>query len=92
MEEQEIEIHYDVQNDQYDGQQENGVEIPFNRINDDTLRNLISEFVTREWNESGGGHFSLEDKVNQVLHQLEERKARVVFDLTAQTANIVVSR
>lgn len=29
--------------------EEEGIEIPLDRINLDTLRNMLSEFVTREW-------------------------------------------
>jgi uncharacterized protein YheU (UPF0270 family) len=68
---------------------EDGVEIPFDRINPDTLRNLISEFVTREGDEVGHARYSLEEKIEQVLQQLREKKAKVVFDLNSQTCNIV---
>jgi len=68
---------------------EDGVEIPFERINPDTLRNLISEFVTREWEEVGDTEHTLDDKICQVIRQLQERKAKVVFDLKSGTCNIV---
>jgi len=68
---------------------EEGVEIPFERINPATLRNLISEFVTREWEELGNSDHTLDDKISQVIRQLQERKAKVVFDLTSGTCNII---
>ena len=71
--------------------QEDGVEVPLDRISADTLRNLIAEFVTREWEELGNSRYTLDDKINQVYRQLEEKKARVVFDLRTNTCNIVVS-
>jgi uncharacterized protein len=89
MQEREIEVQYDEQQKQ---QEENGVEIPFDRISPDILRNLISEFVTREWEELGDGCFTLDNKIEQVRQQLEEKKAKVVFDLSSNTANIVVGR
>ena len=88
MTEQDIEIHDDDQNDH----REDGLEIPYERIDPDTLRTLISEFVTREWEEIGDAHFTLDDKINQVLQQLQENKAVVVFDLTSKSANIIVRR
>lgn len=72
------------------GLREEGIEVPCERLDPATLRNLIQEFVTRDgadWGEAGG---ALEDKVSQVLRQLRNRKVKVVFDLQSQTANIVV--
>jgi uncharacterized protein len=89
MQEREIVIEYDEQQKRL---HEEGVEIPLERINLDTLRNLISEFVTREWEELGDAGFTLDDKMEQVHRQLKEHKAKVVFDLSSNTANIVVSR
>jgi hypothetical protein len=71
---------------------EEGVEIPMERIDPDTLRNLISEFVTREWEEAGAISYTLDDKIEQVLRQLREGKARVVFDATSNSCNIVPCR
>jgi uncharacterized protein len=70
--------------------QEEGVEIPYERIAPDTLHGLISEFVSREWEEIGDGSFTLDAKIEQVHRQLQEKKAKVVFDLSSETANIVV--
>lgn len=71
---------------------EEGIEVPYDQINPDTLRRMVQEFVTRDgadWDDAG---CSLEDKVGQVLRQLQEKKAKVVFDLRSQTANLVVYR
>jgi hypothetical protein len=71
------------------GPHEAGVEVPYEQLAPETLRHLIQEFVTRDgtdWDESDG---ALEKKVAQVMQQLRNRKARVVFDLKSQTANIV---
>lgn len=70
-------------------QQEQGVDVPWERLDQQTLRNLISEFVTREWEELGDSHHTLEDKINQVMQQLRQKKAKVVFDLAAESCNIV---
>jgi uncharacterized protein YheU (UPF0270 family) len=71
---------------------EKGVDVPFDALNPETLRNLVEEFVTREWSELSDSGYSLEDKVEQVLRQLKEKKVKVVFDMTSNTANIVVCR
>lgn len=93
MEEREIVVEYDVPVDEkHDQPAEDGVEVPMERIDPETLRSLISEFVTREWAEMGDSRYTLEDKIRQVLQQLQEKKAKVVYDLNSNTANIVVSR
>lgn len=73
-------------------QQEEGVDVPYDRLNPETLLNMIREFVTREWEEVGDTHYTLEDKVGQVLQQLKDRKVKVVFDIASETGNIVVCR
>ena len=69
---------------------EEGLEVPYDRIHPETLRNMIQEFVTRDGADWGDAGCTLEDKVEQVLRQLRDKKIKVVFDLTSQTANIVV--
>jgi uncharacterized protein YheU (UPF0270 family) len=71
---------------------EQGIDVPYDQLAPATLRNLIEEFVTREWSELSDSGFSLADKIEQVLQQLQEKKAKVVFDFTSNTANIVVCR
>ncbi len=68
---------------------EKGVDVPYDKINPETLRNMIQELVTRDgadWGDPGG---TLEDKIAQVLKQLKNKQVKVVFDLKSETANIV---
>ena len=66
--------------------EEDGMEIPLDRINPDTLRSMLSEFVTREWADEGA---TVEERIAQVLRQLHEGKARVVYDFRTESWNIV---
>ncbi len=68
---------------------EEGIEIPFDRINPDTLRNMLAEFVTREW---ANEERTLESRMEQVLLQLRERRAKVMYDFRTETWNIVECR
>lgn len=70
---------------------EEGVEVPWQRLEPDTLNNLIAEFVTREWEEVGDASATLEEKISQVRQQLQAKRAKVVFDLRSETCNIVVN-
>lgn len=71
---------------------EDGVDIPLDRIKPEILYNLIAEFVTREWEEIGDSPYTLEEKIDQVLRELQQKKAKVVFDLNTNSCNIVVSK
>ena len=74
------------------GSHEEGVEVPYDQLEPETLQNLIQEFVTRDGNDWGNVDGALENKVGQVMQQLRNRQAKVVFDLKSQTANIVTGR
>lgn len=76
---------------QYD-QNEEGIEIPFEQIPPETLLNMLREFVTREWADLGDSGYTLEDKVAQVIRQLETHTAKIVYDVTTETWNIVASK
>jgi uncharacterized protein YheU (UPF0270 family) len=44
-----------------DGQHEEGIEVPYERINPDTLRKMLQEFVTRDGADWGEAGCTLED-------------------------------
>lgn len=81
-----------IENQTQHDQQEEGIEVPFERITPDTLQRMIEEFVTREWADLGDSGYTLEDKVIQVRRQLEARTARVVYDATTESWNIVAAK
>lgn len=71
---------------------EEGVEIPLDRFQPEILRKMIEAFVTREWSELSDADYSLDEKVEQVLQRLKEKKARVVYDFKTETSNIVPAK
>ena len=87
----EVTIEYDEASTEkkYPVHTEEGVVVPIDSIKPVTLRNLVTEFVTREWSDLADAGFSLETKVEQVLQQLRKGEAQVVFDLLSETCNIV---
>jgi uncharacterized protein YheU (UPF0270 family) len=82
-------IEVTIERDQQNEYAEEGVDVPLDRINPETLRKLVEEFVTREWSELADADCTFEDKIEQVLKQLKDEKIKVVFDLTSETCNIV---
>jgi len=80
-----ITLEYDRQ----DQPREEGVEVPLERIDPEILQRMITAFVSREWSDLADGGYSLENKIETVQQQLRDKRARVVFDLTSETWNIV---
>jgi uncharacterized protein YheU (UPF0270 family) len=85
MEQTEVTIERDKQNDHT----EEGIVVPLERINSDTLRKMVEEFVTRDWSELSDAGYTFEDKIEQVIQQLKDGRASVVFDLLSETCNII---
>ncbi len=73
-------------------QGEEGLQIPLERINPGTLRKMIEDFVTRGWSELSDSEHTLDEKVDQVLLQLKDNRAHIVYDSTTETWNIVPCR
>lgn len=82
-------VRIDTASEQGKLPEEEGIEIPLDRVNPDTLRNMLAEFVTREWADE---ECSLESRIEQVLRQLRERRAKLMYDFRTETWNIVECR
>ena len=66
--------------------------IPHTELSAEALRGVVESFVLREGTDYGEREISLEQKVAQVLRQLERGEARIIFDAELETVDIVVSR
>jgi uncharacterized protein YheU (UPF0270 family) len=73
-------------------EQEEPVEVPYATLNPDTLRALVEEFVTRQGTDYGLREKTLDEKVADVMRQLERKEAKIIYDAKSQTANIVPAR
>jgi len=71
---------------------EKPVEIPYQKLAPETLRALVEEYITREGTDYGLEEKTLEEKVADVMRQLERGEAKIVFELETATANIVPAR
>ncbi len=65
------------------------VSIPYATLSARALRGVVESFVLREGTDYGTHEFTLEEKVAQVLHQLERGEAEVMFDPESNTVDIV---
>ena len=62
--------------------------IPHTELSDHALRGVIESFVLQEGTEYGEYDVSLDAKVRQVVRQLEDGSAVIVFDQRSQSVDI----
>jgi hypothetical protein len=65
------------------------MQIPWNALSEQALAGLIEEFVLREGTEYGAADVSLAEKCDQVMIQLRQGLAQIVFDPDTQTSSII---
>jgi uncharacterized protein YheU (UPF0270 family) len=56
------------------------LEVPYTALSRDALLGLVESFVLREGTDYGEREFSHEQKVAQVIAQLERGEARILYD------------
>lgn len=66
------------------------MEIPWQKLTDETLTAIIEEFVTREGTEYGARDYSLAEKVAQVRAQLRDGKLGLDYDPDSATCQLFV--
>jgi uncharacterized protein YheU (UPF0270 family) len=65
------------------------VEVPFSELSDEALRGVVESFVNREGTDYGDVERILDDKVADVMRQLEAGNARLVFDPETESIQII---
>lgn len=65
------------------------VEVPYTTLRAETLRAVVEEFITRAATDYGERERTLEEKIADVMRQLQSGEAKVMFDLRADSVNIV---
>lgn len=73
------------------GQDEAPIVVPHRELSAAALRGVVESFVLREGTDYGEREFTFEQKVAQVMRQLEDGEARVVFDSKTGTVDIVAA-
>jgi uncharacterized protein YheU (UPF0270 family) len=68
------------------------VEVPASALSADALRGLVEEFVTRDGTDYGVRERTLDEKVRDVLRQIERGEVKILFDPASRSANLVPAR
>ena len=66
--------------------------VPHAELSAEALQGVIESFVLREGTDYGSHDVSLQQKVAQVLRQLERKEAQIVYDPDTESIDIVVRR
>ena len=66
------------------------IEVPFAELTSAALRGVIESFVLREGTEYGERDHSLDEKVAQVMAQLERGEARILFEPESGAVELVL--
>ena len=68
------------------------IEVPLDALSAAALRGLVEEFVNREGTDYGLRERTLDEKVGDVMRQLERGEAAIVFDPESRSTTIVVRK
>lgn len=73
-----------------DAPEEGLLEIDYQRLSNEALNGVLEEFISREGTDYGEYDYSLEDKKAQVLNQLKNKQAVLLFDPINQQCHLDV--
>jgi uncharacterized protein YheU (UPF0270 family) len=73
-----------------EGEPAEPIEVPHTLLSPDALLGLVESFVLREGTDYGATEFTHEQKVAQVMAQLESGDARIVFDPETESVTLLV--
>jgi uncharacterized protein len=68
------------------------IEVPIERLDDETLRRIVEEFVLREGTDYGAQEIQLETKIGQVMKQLEKGDVKVFFDPESESVTLLKTK
>lgn len=67
------------------------MDIPYQAIAPETLRNMVEELITRDGTDYGEQELTLEAKVMQVIAKLQSGEATIKYDEELEICEIVLT-
>ena len=65
------------------------MEIPYQKIPNEILINMIREFIMREGTDYTHRDISIEEKIEQVLKQIKDGRVVITFDAETESFTII---
>ena len=66
------------------------VEVPLSALSGEVLRGVVESFVNREGTDYGAVERTLDEKVADVMRQLQAGAAKLMFDARSESVQIIV--
>jgi uncharacterized protein len=68
------------------------IRVPADSLSAEAIDGLVEEFITREGTDYGEREFSLEEKRNTVLRQLQRGEVAIVFEFESESTTLVTKQ
>ncbi|MBC62261.1 MAG: cytoplasmic protein [Zetaproteobacteria bacterium] len=65
------------------------MEIPYKMLKNETLNEVIKDYIFREGTDYGHKEWTLDEKIQQVLTQIKSGKAKIIFDPKSSSCTII---
>ena len=65
------------------------IEITVEQLEEETIENLIREFVLREGTDYGANEISIDTKIQQVRRQIDRGDVKIFFEPETESINLV---
>ena len=66
--------------------------IPVSQLQEETLNNILEEFITREGTDYGDYEISLQQKVDKLKRQIVQGDVVIVFDSVLESVNLMTKK
>lgn len=66
--------------------------IPVSQLQEETLNNILEEFITREGTDYGDYEISLQQKVDRLKRQIVQGDVVIVFDSVLESVNLMTKK
>ena len=66
--------------------------IPVSQLQEETLNNILEEFITREGTDYGDYEISLQQKVARLKRQIVQGDVVIVFDSVLESVNLMTKK
>jgi len=83
---------WDLHHDRTENISNRNVVIPVSQLQEETLNNILEEFITREGTDYGDYEISLQQKVDRLKRKIVQGDVVIVFDSVLESVNLMTKK